>query len=205
NKCVDRAVAGYEGLPTKLCQYRRNGQRAKMIVLNPDRTQLARWVLFTCQGFDIGGSSSNENFLRQCGSALLKQIKRESGGQFFVAGILIEAGGFYVVRDGVVVSVSGIENGTHGQLSDTTIEKAMVDPLIGWSNYSRFEHTTYDDYARFGRETDANGKLIDDSNLTFPALVAQRFRNSWSKDINSLLRAWSCANPTKIKATAACV
>lgn len=53
-------MVGYEGLPTKLCQYRQGDRTAKVVLLDPDASQLARWVIFTCQSFDLFGTAPNE-------------------------------------------------------------------------------------------------------------------------------------------------
>lgn len=187
--CREVTVPGYEGLPTKRCVYQQGALKAEVILLDPDGPQLARWVQFTCDGLLPVGRSTE-----RCGLALLRRIASQTSGHFPVAGVVLENGKAYAFRDGVTVNIAAFKNGTSMQLSEEQIELSMSAPVLGWGKFGRVQGTTFDQYRRFGRLTDINGKLLDESDLTFPQLVGRRWREEWGKDFNSLMRAWACAN-----------
>lgn len=199
--CREVTRPGYERLPIKRCVYRQGALKAEVILLDPDGPQLARWVHFTCEGFLPVGRSTE-----RCGLALLRRIASQSSGHFPVAGVVLENGKAYAFRDGVTVRIAAFKNGTSMQLSEEQIELSMSAPVLGWGKFGRVQGTTFDQYKRFGRLTDINGKLVDESDLTFPQLVGSRWREEWGKDFNSLMRAWACANRAALGITQmACV
>lgn len=199
--CREVTLPGYEGLPTKRCVYRQGALKAEVILLDPDGPQLARWVQFTCESLLPVGRSTE-----RCGLALLRRIASQSSGHFPVAGVVLENGKAYAFRDGVTVNIAAFKNGTRMQLSEEQIELSMSAPVLGWGKFGRVQGTTFDQYRRFGRLTDINGKLVDESDLTFPQLVGSRWREEWGKDFNSLMRAWACANRADLSITEmACV
>lgn len=203
--CAGFEINGYQGLPTKRCRYSQGKLRAEVVLLDADATQLARWVLFICQGFDLSGEGSDNKFLVACGRKVLKNIQRSSSGHFPVAGIVTHNGRAYAYRDGVVVVVPGLKNGSNAQLSSQQIESAISGPVIRWGKYAMLQGSTYSDYVRFGRLTDAKGQLVDESALTYPQLVAERFRTEWGGNFNSLMRAWACANISGLGISASCL
>lgn len=199
--CQAVAWPKYDNLPTKRCAYRQGSLSAEVVLLDPSGDQLARWVNFTCEGLLPVGKSTE-----RCGLALLRRIAEQSSGHFPIAGVVLERGRAYAFRDGVTVSVAAFANGIKTQLSTQQIEAAMSAPPTGWGQFGRLQGTTFEEYRRFGRLTDGGGKLIDDSGMTFPELVGARWRDDWGNDINSLMRAWACANRSKLGLTEmACV
>jgi hypothetical protein len=199
--CREVSHPGYEGLPTKRCAYSQGKLKAEVVLLDPQGPQLARWVNFTCEGLLPTGASS-----KRCGLALLQRIAVQSSGHFPVAGVVLENGKAYAFRDGVTVRIAAFANGTSTQLSAEQMEQSMTAPVLGWGQFARLQGTRYDDYRRFGRLTDGNGKLIDDSAMSFPQLVGSRWREEWGGSINSLMRAWACANRASLGITEmACV
>lgn len=199
--CRDVTQPGYEGMPTKRCTYRQGSLNADVVLLDPDGIQLARWVNFTCEGLLPIGQSTE-----RCGLALLRRIASQSSGHFPVAGVVLENGMAYAFRDGVTVQIAAFKNGTKKQLSAQQLEQSISAPVIGWGKFARLQGSSFDDYRRFGRLTDVNGKLIDDSSLTFPQLVGARWRDDWGKDFNTLMRSWACAHRASLGVTEmACV
>lgn len=194
--CREVTHPGYEGLPTKRCTYQQGSLKADVVLLDPNGPQLARWVNFTCEGLLPVGSSTE-----RCGLALLRRVAEQSSGHFPVAGVVLENSMAYAFRDGVTVKIAAFKNGTKQQLSAQQLELSMSAPVIGWGSSARLQGTTYAEYRRFGRLTDGNGKLIDDSSMTFPQLVGTRWREDWGRDINSLMRTWACANRASLGIT----
>ena len=120
--CVAASYPGWEDLPLKECTYSVKGSNdpvkktAKVIMLNAEPDQLARWVVSTC--IEVVGSATNK-----CTKAIGSQIIGQSGAQFPIAGIVFEdilpANGKYEVfafRNGVTVRIHGV---THTRNSTT--------------------------------------------------------------------------------------
>lgn len=192
---------GYEGLPTRRCAYRQGKLRAEVVLLDPDGPTLARQVSFVCEGL----LPVNVPITR-CALALLQRVGQQSSGHFPVAGVVLEDGRAYAFRDGVTVNIGAFKNGTTTQLSVEQIEQSMSAPIRAWGRFARLQGSSFEDYRRFGRLTDGNGKLVDDSAMSYPGLVGARWRNEWDKDFNSLMRAWACANREALAITQmACV
>jgi hypothetical protein len=204
--CTDVSIEDYAGLPTKRCQYRQGKLSAEVVLVDPDETQLTRWVLATCESFDLAGPKPNIDFQVRCGRKLMNRIRIHSHGHFPVAGIVIRGGRASAFRHGVLAVIPGIQNGTKAQPTTDQIESAIAGPVTGWGEEALPQGTTYADYVRFGRLTSVEGTLIDDSASTFPQLVGARFRNEWGNNFNSLMRAWACANAKSLGiAGASCV
>jgi hypothetical protein len=140
-----------------------------------------------------------------CGLRLLARVAEQSSGHFPVAGVVIQGGKSYAFRDGLVAIVPGVQNGTRLELTPQQVEAAMTSAPSGWGRYARLEGTTYEQYTRYGRMTDVNGKLIDESAMTFPELAGARYRSAWGRSYNTLMRAWACANVQYLKSKMTCV
>jgi hypothetical protein len=188
-QCKPVEVVGYEGLPTKRCNYKQGKLRAEVILLDPSGPQLAKWVNAVCISL-----AADAKPVKECSLALLRRVAMQSSGHFPVAGVVLEDGKVYAFRDGVTVQVAAFRNGTTTPLTQEQIEAAVSAPVIGWGKFARLQGTTYDDYRRYGRLTDQDGKLIDDSSKTFPELVGFRWREDWGREVNFIMRAWACGN-----------
>lgn len=205
-ECSTTSVPGYEGLPTQLCNYIDHGRHARVILLDADATRLTGWVIFICQGFDSTTTkTASERFIIRCSSKLLSQISNASHGHFPVAGVVYKNRKAYVFRDGIEVTVPGIKNGETRQLTEQELDAAISAPYTQWGYEAYPQGTTYADYFKFGRLTDASSKLIDDSALKFPQLIATRYRDDWNTKFNTLLRAWACAHIDALKSKMSCV
>jgi hypothetical protein len=203
-KCKPVAAKGYEGLPTKRCTYSQGKLSADVILLDPDAVQLTRWVVFTCQG--LASTDHAKSSMIACSRKLLTQIRNQSSGHFPVAGVVMENGKAYAFRDGITIQVGSFRNGTARQLTQEQIEDAISGPVIGWGRFARLQATTYENYRMYGRQIDGvTQKLVDDSALTFPELIGQRWRNDLGHNMNSLLQAWACANGKYLGTSMTCV
>jgi hypothetical protein len=136
DQCADTSFAKWEGLPLKRCTYRQpdknvsSGKKATVIMLNPDKELLARWLVASC--VIVKGNTG----VRSCAIKLAKEIIGASGSQFAVAGIVLEdmnddkVQQAYTFRDGVTVLLQGgLEVGFDGSFNQSAINLA-IDPDI---------------------------------------------------------------------------
>ena len=142
--CAPATYPGWETLPLKECTYgvkRANDplkKSAKVIMLNAEPDQLARWVVSTC--LEVVGNASNK-----CTKAIGAQIIGQSGAQFPVAGIVFEdilpEDGKYEVfafRNGVTVRMNGV---THLGMAQPSLFylyafSVLTNVITMWLHYS---------------------------------------------------------------------
>jgi len=111
--CAETSFAGWETFPLQKCTYRQSdknvqsGKMATVIMLNPEKELLARWLVASCV-IVKGGAG-----VKSCAIKLAKDIIDASGSQFAVAGIVLEdmngddVQEAYTFRDGVTVKLEG--------------------------------------------------------------------------------------------------
>lgn len=143
--CVPATYEGWDTLPLKECTYSVKGNNdpvkktAKVIMLNAEPDQLARWVVSTC--IDVMGNAGNK-----CTKALGAQIIGQSGAQFPVAGIVFEdllpVDGKYEVfafRNGVTVKIDGVTHRGTAQPSADEIESSLHGAVTSTLKYARIQ------------------------------------------------------------------
>ncbi|MEE2691195.1 MAG: hypothetical protein VX640_06625 [Pseudomonadota bacterium] len=196
--CGPGSFAGWEGFPLIQCAYaatNSDGEKraAKVVMLNPSAEQLARWIFASCRA--VGKDND------QCRKRLFRQTLAASGGQFPVAGVVLEDilphDGFfesYTFRNGVTVRLEGAPNGTTRQLSETEIETALSASAAVASSrrYARIVSTSPDDYRANGG-TAAVGSTAAPA-LEWPETVGALYRAAWGADENELMTAWARAH-----------
>jgi hypothetical protein len=196
--CAPAEFPGWERLPLQQCAYEAANadgtkRSAKVIMLNPPSEQLARWIFSTCRAVEKDNA--------QCRIALFRQVLSASGGQFPVAGVVLEDirprdGEIesYAFRNGVTVRLAGIPNGGTRQLSDSEIAAALsADTPIALSRrYARIVSTGPDDYRANGGTADV-GTTADPS-LDWPAVAGALYRDAWGSANNELMTAWARAH-----------
>jgi len=194
--CEATSYPNWKGFPLKRCHYtvteRGTRKSATVILLLPSPERLARWVTYAC--LEVKGNADVP-----CTEKLSRQIIKQSGGQFPVAGIVLEdllpsdkPDGIYEVyafRDGVTVGIDGIQNQSALQPTDEQINRSLLGRVRHSGRYARLQGTTREDYT-------ANGGTVevgDSSSRMLSWLEVSRdlFKAAWEKDRNELLVAWA--------------
>lgn len=191
--CVATTYPGWEELPLKECTYSVKGandpvkKTAKVIMLNAEPDQLARWVVSTC--IEVVGDASNK-----CTKALGNHIIGQSGAQFPVAGIVFEDllpenGKFevFAFRNGVTVRVNGVTHLGTAQPSAAEIEKSLHGEVTSTFKYARIQSTTREQYQ-------ANGGTLTVTGNAWNEVNRDLYKAAWGQDRNELMVAWAKAN-----------
>ena len=191
--CVAATYPGWETLPLRECTYSRKGpndpvkKTAKVIMLNAEPDQLARWVVSTC--IEVIGSATN-----QCTKAIGRQIIGQSGAQFPVAGIVFEdilpANGKFEVfafRNGVTVRVDGVNHLGTAQPSADEIEKSLNGEVIATFKFARIQSTTRQQYLANGGTRTVAGNAWNEVNRDL-------YKAAWGQNRNEMMVAWARAN-----------
>jgi endoglucanase len=191
--CVTVTYPGWETLPLKECTYSVKGandpvkKTAKVIMLNAEPDQLARWVISTC--IEVVGAASNK-----CTKAIGVQVIGQSGAQFPVAGIVFEDilpedGKFevFAFRNGVTVRVNGVNHLGTAQPPAAEIEKSLHGDVTVTLRFARIQSTTRDQYLANGGARTVTGNAWNEVNRDL-------YKAAWGHNRNEMMVAWARAN-----------
>lgn len=191
--CVTATYPGWESLPLKECTYSVKGvndpekKTAKVIMLNAEPEQLARWVVSTC--IEVVGIASNK-----CTKAIGRQIIGQSGAQFPVAGIVFEDilpenGKFevFAFRNGVTVRINGVTHLGMAQPSAAEIEKSLHGEVTSTLRFARIQSTTREQYLANGGTRNVTGNAWNEVNRDL-------YKSAWGRNRNGMMVAWARAN-----------
>jgi hypothetical protein len=175
--CVSISRAGWEGYPTKLCKYKREGVELPVILLDPDIAQLAKWLLSACS--DAGAAH-----VTHCAERLALLTTCQSGSHFPVAGFVHE-GPIYTFRDGVTTRMQGVPGSTVPADAIDASEKAVFEnaPEKAFS-YARISSTT-----RLQFSSMTGTPLSDHEGTKWLETVRAEYKAAWGKDSNRLMTA----------------
>lgn len=196
--CVAATYPGWETLPLKECTYSVKGpndpvkKTVKVIMLNAEPEQLARWVVSTC--IEVVGVASNK-----CTKAIRSQIIQQSGAQFPVAGIVFEdilpADGRYEVfafRNGVTVLIAGVTHRGTAQPSAAEIEKSLHGDVTSTFKFARVQSTTREQYLANGGTRNVIGNAWNEVNRDL-------YKAAYGQNRNEMMVAWARANKSLLQ------
>jgi hypothetical protein len=197
-------IDGWEGYPTKLHQYTvidkaARGirlKRARVVLLDPSPTKLARWVVTAVKKVDGEPDRADIEYL-------CKQINSASNAQFPVAGIVYEdkeGNGIFksiAFRDGVAVRLKDVPHYEGDPLDEDKLDLAISSntPLewltpsknMATGKYARIASTTREEYCDY--DSQANVKDFD-----WLEVVRLAYQEAWNSDENKLITAWYRSN-----------
>ena len=147
----------YGGRNLTRCQYSvtSNGKTLSALVylLNPHEENIIARIEDACRTINLGDRPG-------CGRGLARMIISQNGGQFPVAGFVIErkqdAGGqgpdpvYLEFRDGCTVETTDHLNFTDQQLTVDAMEHAAIAPVASTRRFGRIANATRADYKRAG-------------------------------------------------------
>ena len=189
-------VPGWEGFPTMLCTYSvtdhalHTNKTADVILLDPDATRLARWMINACNSA-LGHATTND--LKK----LADHIMGQSGGQYPVRGIVYEdilpENGIYEIycfRDGVTVKINGVEHRGEKQPTRAEMDKSLNCPVsdVTWvGKYARIQSATREQYQAAGGKENVEG-------TNWLNISRALYQRAWNSETNELMTAWVKAN-----------
>ena len=182
---------GWENLPVIKCKYSVAGINATVVMLNATTKQIAAWIVNAC--YETGHADMKSM------DKLIAQVINQSGGQFPIAGIVLEdmdrngKPSNYCFRNGVTVSIPGLFVGStrfpEKQATQSEIEKSLLGEIEHVYKYARIISTTREDYVRY------SGKPMNEvTGNKWVTVVAQLYKTAWNSDRNELITAWAKSN-----------
>lgn len=181
----------WENFPMKWCRYRSNGQNAEVLMLNPGPRRLTQWLEEACGSF--AGNFDN------CMNKAFNQILYQSGGQFPVAGVVIEdmdgdnRGNAYAFRNGVTIQVAAFSTATESIISDSQISRAFTDPAIKTYTYGRPISLTREQLTSYARDNGLQIPTLGSSSQrlnVYNEVLGDLYRKAWYSSQNHIIRAW---------------
>jgi hypothetical protein len=188
--CAPASVAGWEGFPTEKCAYSSGHGNVPVVLLNADNDRMSKWLVTAC--IDTGITD-----VRTCAERVAARVKCQSGNQFPVAGFVDERV-LYLFRDGVTVSISGIDTGDKiGLDRKPTPEEETLALSTGKVSkvyaYARVQGTTRAQFAAFVGEPVA--KFAGD---LWRTTIRAEYQAAWTSERNRLVSAWAKANAASL-------
>lgn len=194
-------IPGWEGYPVKLYEYYTGkdikkgvAKRGLVYLLNPSAEQLATWIATTC--WEVKQSTDTTYLYK-----LAEFIKRQSGAQFPVQGVVYEdmyTKNFYepyIFKDGVTVYVAdSTKMPADKHCTDEQLEfylhmtNADLKPNTG--RYARICSTNRTQYYKNGGKTDV-GDNDEHRSQSWLNVVRQLYQLAWLSDRNELMIAWA--------------
>lgn len=197
-ECDARALTdwpGYAGRNVTRCRHSVTGAGKKLdalvYLLNPSADNIAARVHDACSHVGLAGHGG-------CGRYLATMIVDQNGGQFPVAGFVIErkrdAGGrgddpvYLEFRDGTTIQSSDRLNFTDRQLTIEAMEHAARAPVVETRTIARIANATRADYQSGGGTVPVGNSPRDDTGRRWPEAVRANELHAQDTGEDGLLR-----------------
>jgi hypothetical protein len=186
-------LQGYEGRPVRRCVRGRGGLTGVTYLLNPSRENMVARIADACATAGKADSAG-------CGRWLAQQVATAGGGQFPVAGVVIETRAeaglsgppdeplYFEFRHGVTVRSAERLNATGAPVPIERQEAAARAPLVAAMNYARLASATRDDYRRAGGNVAVGRDARDDAGARWPAVVRENELRAQDTGVDQLMR-----------------
>ncbi|WP_203072146.1 hypothetical protein [Falsiroseomonas ponticola] len=186
-------LQGYEGRPVRRCVRSRGGLTGVTYLLNPSRENMAARIADACAKAGKADSVA-------CGRWLAQQVATAGGGQFPVAGVVIETRAeaglsgppdeplYFEFRHGVTVRSTERLNATGAPVPIERQEAAARAPLVAAMTYARLASATRDDYRRAGGNEAVGRDAGDDAGVRWPVVVRENELRAQDTGVDELMR-----------------
>lgn len=170
----------WEGFKLKKCSYPKNSpHKATVVMLNPSRALLIKWVVAACV---IKNGPASENTLFNCSVGLMKWIHDQSGSQFAVAGIVTEPEA-YAFRDGLTVALQLGSNGEWTKPLTQAYQDASLNPdfpIARYGNKPRIASAQRQQYKTYEQSYLARTPT-DTRREKYMPVIRQAYQDAWRR------------------------
>ena len=185
----------------KDCTYTSGGMNGRVIMVNADADQLARWTIAACKSTQNGATT-------RCLTAVVNDLWCPSNAQFPVAGTVVEPASncnqgsgmaLFAFHDGVTVRIKSFKppNGrtcVKHQLTTSQLASVLAEPPLRAANYARVANAHRTLILNSGVP---EAELIQspiDGKIPYLETVRTAYLNGFGNDNYSFLSAWARAN-----------
>lgn len=169
---------GSKRFPILYCRYQLEGLTGRVIMMNPDADQIARWVVTTCHQSAV---TKTELSYEQCVVAVSRMIWLQANAQFPITGIVVEPANLcktswsgsarFGFRHGATVGIEGVPRSsddpvidacgvgdlrmapscTNAEMSDVQLEAALTGEVVKTADnaYARLANLSRLAYSTF--------------------------------------------------------
>jgi hypothetical protein len=170
---------GWEGLDLKRCTYNIGNGDATVLMLNPSREVLVKWVVAACV---IGNPGATDQHLVACGDGLMNWIRGQSGSQFPAAGLVDEPGA-YSFRDGLAVKIQVGTNKDWAKPITPQYQRAALDPrypVLTYGSKARIASTQRAQFAKYERDY-LHRTPSDTSGANYLTVIRRAYQDAWRR------------------------
>lgn len=197
--CRPISYSGWERFPVQDCRYSVKDQKtgriktARVLLLNPTPEKAADWIQSACKESQLP---------KDCYTTVAREIQRQSGYQFPVAGVVYEdilpctpdgktcgdkVNEAYCFRNGVTVKVAGFKHLDVNPLSEESINTCIHGEVTEVLKYARIHGGTREDYLSAGGTEDVGTSAKGKRKAKWMDIVRQAYQVAWESQSYSLL------------------
>lgn len=183
------------------CNYTNNGLKGRVLMVNADADQLARWTISACQ-------ATEQKTTAQCLTAVVNDLWCPSNAQFPIAGTVVEpadmcgqgsGSALIAFRDGVTVVMKSFHPPSgrtcvKQQLTPNQLANVLAESPLRSAFYARVANAHRDLLLESGVPQDKLGRSPVNGKIPYLETVRTTYLNAFGKDNYAFLSTWATAN-----------
>ncbi|HEX6650823.1 MAG TPA: hypothetical protein VF075_14830 [Pyrinomonadaceae bacterium] len=197
---LDHANAA--NLKLKDCTYTSEGMKGRVIMVNADADQLARWAIAACKSTQNGATT-------RCLTAVVNDLWCSSNAQFPVAGTVVEpasncgqgsGSALIAFQHGVTVRIKSFKPNANGstcvkqQLNATQLAAVLAEPPLRAASLARVSNAHRTVILASGVPEPQLIQSPIDGKIPYLETVRTAYLNAFGNDDYSFLSVWARAN-----------
>ena len=183
------------------CKYTTDHLSGRVLMVNADADQLARWTIAACKATDQGTTA-------RCLTAVVNDLWCPSNAQFPISGTVIEpadncgqgsGSALIAFRDGVTVRLKSFKPPSgrtcvKQQLTDDQLAKVLSEPPAKSAFFARVANAHWDIISASGVPQDKLGRSPVNGKIPYLETVRSAYLDAFGSENYSFLSVWAKAN-----------
>ena len=182
------------------CKYTSAGLSGRVLMVNADADQLARWTISACK-------ATNQKTTALCLTAVVNDLWCPSNAQFPISGTVVEpaencgkgsGSALIAFHDGVTVRLKSFKPNSSTcvkqQLTPDQLEKVLAEPPVKSAFLARIANAHRDLILASGVPHEKLGRLPVNGEIPYLETVRSAYLDAFGRDDYSFLSLWAIAN-----------
>lgn len=179
------------------CKYTSAGLSGRVLMVNADADQLARWTISACK-------ATNQKTRPLCLTAVVNDLWCPSNAQFPIAGTVVEpaencgkglGSALIAFRDGVTVRLKSFGSTcVKQQLTPDQLASVLAEPPVKSAFFARIANAHRDLIRASGVPQAKLGRLPVNGEIPYLKTVREAYLDAFGRDDYSFLSVWAAAN-----------
>jgi hypothetical protein len=183
------------------CKYTNSGLKGRVLMVNADADQLARWTISACQ-------ATHQKTTAQCLTAVVNDLWCPSNAQFPISGTVVEpaencnsgsGSALIAFRDGVTVVLKSFKPPSgrtcvKQQLTANRLAEVLAESPLRSAFYARVANTHRDLLMESGVPQDKLGRSPVNGKIPYLETVRTTYLDAFGKDDYAFLSTWAIEN-----------